>query len=174
MSKKAIKYLNILTKIFINNNFFFFLNKKFFLNLFNLNFYYFILKKKLFIFPRIKNKFTKENWCTYRTLIFNLFIGIIKKFSKKIILKGIEYKIIKKNEKLFFFIGYSHKKLIIIPKNISVKLINDKTILIRSTDKISLGIFCNKIIFLRKYNLYKDKGIKFFNERKKIKERKKK
>ncbi|MGX7582576.1 hypothetical protein [Candidatus Vidania fulgoroideorum] len=175
MSKKAknkIKLFNL--KILLENYSFFFFKLNKFLKIFNYNFYYFIIKKKLLIFPKFNNSFCNENWCTYYSIIKNFIKGIKFSFSKKIVLKGIEYKVSKKNNYLILSVGFSHKKIIKIPKILKIAILNDKLIKINCFDNCILGNFCNKIISLKKYNLYKDKGIKFFNENKKIKERKKK
>ncbi|MGX7589658.1 hypothetical protein [Candidatus Vidania fulgoroideorum] len=133
--------------------------------------YYFIFLKEITIFPS-KFNIQKKLWCTNFTLIKNKFLGLKKFFTKVIELKGIEFKAIF-NKKLFLNVGFSHKIILDVPKKINIK-IKKNLINLKSRDKCLLGNYCNKIITLKKYNLYKDKGIKFFNEKKTIKIRKKK
>ncbi|MGX7577357.1 hypothetical protein [Candidatus Vidania fulgoroideorum] len=172
MSKKTNKAITIPYKFSVFNCFVLLNCLK--LKIINKYYYYFIIKKQLSIFPKKINNFTKKCFGTYFSLINNFFYGIKKKYRKKIILKGIEYKVcVTKPDLLCFMLGFSHNITINIPKNVCVNL-NKKVITATSYNNVILGNFCNKILKLKKYNLYKDKGIKFFNEKKLLKERKKK
>ncbi|WP_458659095.1 hypothetical protein [Candidatus Vidania fulgoroideorum] len=177
MSKKAKKGIKILnsTIIFVDN-FNFILKKivKLYLKILNSHFYFFIIKDRIFISPRYINLFTKRCWGTYFSLIKNIFYGINKKFEKIIVLIGIEFNVTKKNNNLIFSLGYSKDINLLLPKFIKVILKSNKHIKLYSFYKNLLGNFCSKILSLKKYNLYKDKGIKFLNEKKNIKDRRKK
>ncbi|MGX7576534.1 hypothetical protein ACWNYI_00770 [Candidatus Vidania fulgoroideorum] len=137
------------------------------------NLFFFRIKNKLIILPLNIEKFNM--WGTYYSIIKNYICDINRSISKLIILKGIEFKVEKKENYLLFNLGYSNSIKIIIKKNIFISISKDnKKIRIKSSNRELLGNFCNIIINLKKFNYYKDKGLRFLNDKKKKKERKKK
>jgi large subunit ribosomal protein L6 len=101
------------------------------------------------------------------TFIFNQFLNrldfAIKNltviFKKKLILKGLGFRIIlnDQNNVAQFKLGYSHLITINLPKNIRLK-VRKTLISIESNDNILLGNFVNKIVSLRNPDSYKEKG----------------
>ncbi|MGX7586244.1 hypothetical protein [Candidatus Vidania fulgoroideorum] len=135
------------------------------------NLYLFRLKNKLFI---LTNKISKV-WGTYYSVIKNLFYDNVLFFKKVIILNGIEFKVRYISNHLFFNLGFSNIIKLNIPKFIYLKISkNLKKIKLFSSNREFLGNFCEKILKLKKFNFYKDKGIRFLYDIKKIKEKKKK
>lgn len=95
-----------------------------------------------------------------------------KPFRKKLLLKGLGYKAVLKNEEsvLELKIGYSHVITVPIIKE-SVKVIIDKnTLIVEGFDKVEVGNFVNKIRNLKLPDSYKGKGFWHKNEVIKLKE----
>ncbi|UOQ33160.1 LSU ribosomal protein L6p (L9e) [Candidatus Vidania fulgoroideae] len=136
----------------------------------------FLKKKRIFINMIEKNKFSNSLLGTYHSIIKNLVKGVNKGFKVSLAIDGLGYYAKKtKDKKILFELGFSHFKFLEIEKKINVEILEKgKRIDLLCTNNVILGNFINKIITLRKYNLYKGKGIRFYNEEKIFKQRKKK
>lgn len=89
-----------------------------------------------------------------------------KPFKKKLLLKGLGYKAVLKNDEtvLELKIGYSHSISLPIEKQ-NVKVILDKnTLTVEGTNKTKVGNFVNKIRNLKLPDRYKGKGFWYKNE----------
>lgn len=133
------------------------------------------LKKEndLLTFYIQENEGLSLNITSFFKLLDNLKNLICSVFRKKIILSGLGYKCIFKDN-LSFKLGYSHNSIFDLEthiKNVSVKKEN---ILLESTDRIFLGNFLEKIYLLKPCDTYKGKGFKIESKNKKLKEIKKK
>jgi len=101
----------------------------------------------------------------YRTLINNMILGVSKQFERTLIMKGVGYRgIVQKNE-LVLSLGFSHPVKIEIPTEISVEIVQNTTINIKSCDKELLGRFAANIRSWREPEPYKGKGILYKDEK---------
>merc|ERR1712194_571927 len=75
----------------------------------------------------------------YRTLINNMVIGVSEQFELTLILKGVGYRAIIQGKEIVLSLGYSHPVIIEIPELISVEIIQNTTINLKSCDKEVLG-----------------------------------
>ena len=100
----------------------------------------------------------------YRTLINNMIIGVSKQFDLTLILKGVGYRGVVQGNELVLSLGYSHPVKIEIPKEISVEVVQNTTINIKSCDKELLGRFAANIRSWREPEPYKGKGILYKDE----------
>ena len=100
----------------------------------------------------------------YRTLINNMIIGVSKQFDITLILKGVGYRSVVQGNELVLNLGYSHPVKIEIPKEISVEVVQNTTINIKSCDKELLGRFAANIRSWRQPEPYKGKGILYKGE----------
>ena len=100
----------------------------------------------------------------YRTLINNMIIGVSKQFDITLILKGVGYRGIVQGNELVLSLGYSHPVKIEIPKEISVEVVQNTTINIKSCDKELLGRFAANIRSWRQPEPYKGKAILYKGE----------
>ena len=100
----------------------------------------------------------------YRTLINNMVIGVSEQFELTLILKGVGYRAGVQNKKIVLNLGYSHPVNIEIPESISVEIIQNTTIHLKSCDKELLGLFAANIRAWRQPEPYKGKGILYKNE----------
>jgi len=100
----------------------------------------------------------------YRTLINNMVIGVSEQFQLTLILKGVGYRAVVQGNQIILNLGYSHPVTIEIPKTISIEVVQNTTINLKSCDKELLGLFASKIRDWRRPEPYKGKGILYKDE----------
>jgi len=100
----------------------------------------------------------------YRTLINNMVIGVSEQFEITLVLKGVGYRAAVQNKELVLNLGYSHPVTLEIPEGISVEVIKNTTINLKSCDKELLGLFAANIRAWRQPEPYKGKGILYKDE----------
>ena len=100
----------------------------------------------------------------YRTLINNMIIGVSEQFELTLILKGVGYRAAVQGKEIVLNLGYSHPVNIEIPENISVEVIQNTTINLKSCNKEVLGLFAANIRAWRRPEPYKGKGILYKGE----------
>jgi large subunit ribosomal protein L6 len=120
------------------------------------------------------NENTKINHF-YISMIYKLLWGVWKGYSIKLNIVGVGYKAFLEKDKLVLKIGFSHNVTYNIPKNITIKILNQKllTILITGTDFQKITQTAAEIKYLKPVEPYKGKGIRYFNEIIQLKEGKK-
>lgn len=119
---------------------------------------------KLIIDLKQKTKKSKALHGLYRTLINNMIIGVSKQFDITLILKGVGYRALIQETTIILNLGYSHQVKIKIPEQISVEIVKNTVINLKSCDKELLGLFASKIRAWRQPEPYKGKGILYQNE----------
>lgn len=100
----------------------------------------------------------------YRTLINNMVLGVSEQFQIILLLKGVGYRANIEANEIVLNLGYSHPVKIKIPEKISVEVLQNTTIQLKSCDKELLGLFASNIRIWRKPEPYKGKGILYQNE----------
>ena len=100
----------------------------------------------------------------YRTLINNMVVGVSEQFQLTLILKGVGYRAAVQGKEITLNLGYSHPVKIDIPENISVEVVQNTTINLKSCDKEKLGLFAANIRTWRRPEPYKGKGILYKDE----------
>ena len=100
----------------------------------------------------------------YRTLINNMIIGVSEQFQLTLILKGVGYRAVVQGKEIVLNLGYSHPAKIDIPNEISVEVVKNTTINLKSCDKELLGLFASNIRAWRRPEPYKGKGILYKDE----------
>ncbi|WP_343188156.1 50S ribosomal protein L6 [Buchnera aphidicola (Ceratoglyphina bambusae)] len=123
------------------------------------------------------NKKYYNSWMyagTARSLIFSMIYGVKNKFFKTLVLSGVGYRVILKNNVVNLFLGYSHVIKYTLPIGVEANC--------DSNTKITLSGVNKQLVFqsaavLRSYKKpepYKGKGIHYENEIIRRKEAKKK
>ena len=113
------------------------------------------------------NQETKKNRSfhgLYRTLINNMIVGVSEQFELNLILKGVGYRAVVQGNEIVLSLGYSHPVKIEIPKEISVEVIQNTNVNLKSCDKELLGLFGANVRAWRKPEPYKGKGILYKGE----------
>ena len=100
----------------------------------------------------------------YRTLINNMVIGVSEQFDLTLILKGVGYRAVVQGKEIVLNIGYSHPVKIEIPNDISVEVVQNTTVNLKSCNKELLGLFAANIRAWRRPEPYKGKGILYKDE----------
>jgi len=100
----------------------------------------------------------------FRTIINNMVIGVSEQFQLTLVLKGVGYRAVVQADEITLSLGYSHPVKLKIPETISVEVIQNVTINLKSCDKELLGLFAANIRSWRKPEPYKGKGILYNNE----------
>ena len=100
----------------------------------------------------------------YRTLINNMVIGVSEQFDLTLVLKGVGYRAAVQGKEIILNLGYSHPVKIEIPKDISVEVVKNTTVNLKSCDKELLGLFAANIRSWRQPEPYKGKGILYKDE----------
>ena len=100
----------------------------------------------------------------YRTLINNMVIGVSEQFQLTLILKGVGYRAAVQGNQIVLNLGYSHPVTMDIPKDISIEVVQNTTINLKSCDKALLGLFGANIRAWRRPEPYKGKGILYKDE----------
>jgi len=100
----------------------------------------------------------------YRTLINNMMIGVSEQFELTLVLKGVGYRAAVQGKQIVLSLGYSHPVNIDIPEVVSVEVVQNTTINLKSCDKELLGLFAANIRSWRRPEPYKGKGILYKNE----------
>lgn len=100
----------------------------------------------------------------YRTLINNMMIGVSEQFELTLVLKGVGYRAVVQGKQIVLSLGYSHPVNIDIPEVVSVEVVQNTTINLKSCDKELLGLFASNIRSWRRPEPYKGKGILYKNE----------
>lgn len=99
-----------------------------------------------------------------RTLINNMVIGVSEQFDLTLILKGVGYRAVVQGKEIVLNIGYSHPVKIEIPNDISVEVVQNTTVNLKSCNKELLGLFAANIRAWRRPEPYKGKGILYKDE----------
>jgi len=101
----------------------------------------------------------------FRTLINNMIIGVSEQFELTLVLKGVGYRAATDQKEITLNLGYSHPVKIEIPQAITVEVLQNTTINLKSCDKELLGLFASRIRSWRRPEPYKGKGILYKNEK---------
>lgn len=101
---------------------------------------------------------------TTNSLINNMIKGVSDGFKKTLQLIGVGYKASIENNVLFLTLGFSHIVNYIIPNNITISIIGQNEIAVSGIDKELVGQVSANIRNYKKPDIYKGKGIRYFNE----------
>ena len=93
-----------------------------------------------------------------------MIIGVSEQFETTLTLNGVGYRAAVSGNELTLNLGYSHPVRIPIPELITVEVIQNTTILLKSCDKELLGLYAATIRSWRPPEPYKGKGILYKNE----------
>lgn len=131
-----------------------------------------VVNHKTFLSVKTKNnsKKSKQLYGLSRTLLNNMITGVIKGFTKKLIINGVGYKAqINDKNLLVLNLGYSHSVMITPPKDINID-VSDNIITVEGISKEKVGQIAAEIRSMRPPEPYKSKGIKYEHEiiRKKV------
>ena len=105
-----------------------------------------------------------------RTLVANMVTGVNEGFKKELEINGIGYRAAKEGKNLVLTIGYSHQVIMPEPDGVTVEVPAPNKIVILGADKQKVGQFAAEVREKRPPEPYKGKGIKYIDERIRMKE----
>ena len=111
---------------------------------------------------------------TMRALVAGMVEGVSKGFAKKLTLVGVGYRAQAQGDKLNLSLGFSHPVVHAMPKGVKVETPVPTEILVKGVDRQQVGQVAAEIRAYRPPEPYKGKGVRYHDERVKIKETKKK
>jgi len=109
-----------------------------------------------------------------RALLNNAVVGVSEGFEKKLQLMGVGYRAKASGQSLDLTLGFSHPVVYEVPKGVSVETPSQTEIVLKSADKQLLGQVAAEVRGYRPPEPYKGKGVRYADERVRLKEAKKK
>lgn len=100
----------------------------------------------------------------YRALIYNMVEGVSKGYSKKLVFKGIGYRLTKQGNKLVMNIGYSKPAELVEPEGIKLTILEADTLEVSGIDKEKVGLVASQIRALKPVEPYHNYGIHYSDE----------
>ena len=110
------------------------------------------------------NRTTRSLHGLYRTLVNNMVVGVSEQFKLTLTLKGVGYRANAQGKELTLNLGYSHPVKIEIPEDISIEVVQNTILNLKSCNKANLGLFAAQIRSWRPPEPYKGKGIIYEGE----------
>ena len=110
---------------------------------------------------------------TIRALVNNMIEGVSKGFEKKLTLIGVGYRASAQGNKLNLELGFSHPIVHNLPEGVSAQTPSQTEIVLKSSNKQSVGQVAAEIRSYRPPEPYKGKGVRYSDEHVVIKEAKK-
>ncbi len=101
---------------------------------------------------------------TTRAIINNMVIGVNTGFEKKLVLIGVGYRAVAKNNVLSLSLGFSHPIDYQVPEGIAIETPTQTEIVVKGCDKQIVGQVAANIRSYRPPEPYKGKGIRYSDE----------
>jgi large subunit ribosomal protein L6 len=122
-----------------------------------------------------EDKTSRSMWGTMARNIAAAVTGVSDGFVKEMYMKGVGYRASVKDGNLVLVAGYSHDVVLPVPAGLTVEMGAVPTeFAIKGIDKVSVGLFADKVRKVRRADPYKGKGIFYKGEKIRRKEGKKK
>lgn len=104
----------------------------------------------------------------YRSLVFNMVLGVTEGFKATLELVGVGFRASNNGQLLELSLGQTHPIFLQLPSEVTVETKSERNknplIMLESADKQLLGQVCAKIRSFRKPEPYKGKGVRFVGE----------
>ena len=110
---------------------------------------------------------------TLRALVANMVKGVTQGFEKRLALVGVGYRAQAAGDRINLSLGFSHPVVHAMPMGVKVETPQQTEIVVKGIDKQQVGQVAAEIRAYRPPEPYKGKGVRYADERVKIKETKK-
>jgi len=110
---------------------------------------------------------------TLRALVNNMIIGVSTGFERKLTLIGVGYKASAQGNKINLELGFSHSISHELPEGVTAQTPSQTEIILKSSNKQTVGQVAAEIRAYRPPEPYKGKGVRYSDEQVVIKESKK-
>jgi large subunit ribosomal protein L6 len=104
-----------------------------------------------------------------RALLANAVKGVIEGWSRELEIQGVGFRAESKGNEVHLALGYSHPVVYRVPEGIKVEVDKNTRIVVTGADRQQVGQVAAEIRKLRKPDPYKGKGIRYKDERLKLK-----
>ncbi|MBN1855365.1 MAG: 50S ribosomal protein L6 [Dehalococcoidia bacterium] len=104
-----------------------------------------------------------------RTLLSNMVVGVSNGFERVIEVKGVGYRVEKAASGLSFRVGYSQPVEFSVPAGVEAAVEGTNKVILKSRDKELVGEVAARIRRIRPCDHYKGKGIKYAEEKLRLK-----
>lgn len=118
-------------------------------------------------------KKTKSLHGLFRQLIQNAVTGVEKPWEKRLEIVGTGYNVKLQGEDLVFKVGYSHPVVFKAVTGLKYQVEGNNKLVVSGADRQLVGQVAYQIKMIKKPDVYKGKGIKYENEKLRIKPGKK-
>ncbi len=117
----------------------------------------------------LNSKEMKSRYGLTRALLANVITGVSKGFERVLELRGVGYRAQLQGKNLNLSLGFSHPVIYTIPEGVEAK-IEQSRITLRGIDKQQVGQTAAEIRAFRPPEPYKGKGVRYADERVRMKE----
>ena len=100
----------------------------------------------------------------YRSLIYNMVVGVSAGFSRALVINGVGYRAEVQGDVLILNLGYSNPIEYPVPEGISIEVENNTRIKVAGNEKARVGQVCAEIRSFRPPEPYKGKGVRYEDE----------
>jgi large subunit ribosomal protein L6 len=104
-----------------------------------------------------------------RALLANAVTGVSKGFSKTLDIVGVGFRAEVKGRELHMALGYSHPVVFAIPTGVDVAVEKNTRMTVSGADRQKVGQVAAEIRNLRPPDIYKGKGVRYSDERLRLK-----
>ena len=104
-----------------------------------------------------------------RTLLNNMVVGVSQGFEKSLDLVGVGYRAQKEGSDVTLLVGYSHQVIVKPLEGIQLEVEGQNRIIVRGINKETVGEMAARIRKIKKPNAYTGAGIRYTNERVRLK-----
>lgn len=111
----------------------------------------------------------RANHGLMRALLSNMVVGVTTGFEKKLEIIGVGYKAENKGSNVVFNLGYSHPIDFAPPEGITVTIEKGTKVSVKGIDREAVGQVAAVIRGFRPPDSYKGKGVRYENERIRLK-----
>lgn len=119
-----------------------------------------------------ENKQASAFWGLERALLQNMVLGVTEGFKKELEINGVGYRAKVEDDKLILDIGFTDSIVIMIPNGLDIS-VKGRIVVVAGIDKAAVGQFAAKVRKVKPPDPYKGKGIKYLDEKIKLKPGKK-
>jgi len=120
-----------------------------------------------------EDKKSKSVHGLFRQLLYNAVTGVEKPWEKRLEVVGTGYNVKMQGEDLVFKLGYSHPVVFKVQNGIKYRVEGNNKLVVAGADRQLVGQVAHQIKLIKKPDVYKGKGIKYEDEKLRIKPGKK-
>ncbi|MEE2776864.1 MAG: 50S ribosomal protein L6 [Acidobacteriota bacterium] len=104
-----------------------------------------------------------------RALLANAVAGVTTGWTKELEIHGVGYRAEVQGRKVNFVLGYSHPVEYAIPEGVDIQVDRNTSIKVTGADRQKVGQVAAELRALRKPDAYKGKGVRYKDERLRLK-----